>query len=193
MVAKRNSKYEKLVGSILYKPPPSTLKASEWGKSHEDTARSCHINEKMTAHGNSYKVVITGIHVCMNKPWLAASPDGLVEDPSKPPEQRHDLLEIKCPYSARMLKPSAACTKLNRFCCGLINGTPALKSNHDYHYQIQGTLYITERPWCDLFIWTPLGTSVKRVNYDSTFWNKACTQLHTFYHEDLLPELPNPW
>ena len=109
-VAKRNSKYEKLVESILYKPPPSILKALEWRKSHEDTARSYYINEKMTIHDNSYKVVTTGIHVCMNKPWLAASPDGLVEDPSEPPERHHGLLEIKYPYSARMLKLSAACT-----------------------------------------------------------------------------------
>ena len=87
----------------------------------------------MTVHGNSYKVVTTGIHVCMNKPWLAASPDGLVEHLSEPPEQRHGLLEIKCSYSARMLKPSAACTELNRFCCGLVNGTLALKRHHDYH------------------------------------------------------------
>ena len=133
------------------------------------------MNEKMTTHGNSYKVVTTGIHVCVTKPWLAASPDGLVEDPFEPPDRRHGLLEIKCPYSARMLKPSAACTELNRFCCALVNGAPSLKKNHDYHYQIQGALYITERPWCGLYIWTPLGTSVERVNYDSTFWNKAYT------------------
>ena len=31
-VAKRNPKYKKLVESILYKPPPSTLTALEWGK-----------------------------------------------------------------------------------------------------------------------------------------------------------------
>ena len=103
-------------------------------------------NKKMTVHGNCYKVLTTGIHVCMNKPWLAASPDGLVEDPSESPERHHGLFEIKCPYSARMLKPSAACTELNRLCCCLINGTPALKRNHDYHYQIQGALYITGRP-----------------------------------------------
>ena len=40
----------------------------------------------MTAHGNLYKVVTTFIHVCVSKPWLAASPDGLVEDLSEPPE-----------------------------------------------------------------------------------------------------------
>ena len=85
-VAKRNTKYENLVESILCKPPLSTLKALESGKSHEDTARSCYINEKMITHGNSYKVVTTGIHICVSKPWLAASPGGLVEDPSEPPE-----------------------------------------------------------------------------------------------------------
>ena len=109
----------------------------------------------MTAHGNSYKVVTTGIHVCVRKPWLAASPDGLVEDPSEPPDQHQGLLEIKYPYTARMLKPSAACTELNRFCCVL-----ALKKNRDYHYQI-GALYITGKPWCSLYIWTPLGTSME--------------------------------
>ena len=133
-VAKRNSKYEKLVESILYKLPPSTLKALECGNSHEDAARSCYIKEKMTAHGNSYKVVITGIHVCVSKPWLAASPDGLVEDPSEPPKQHHSLLEIKCFYSARMLKP-AACTELNRLCCGLVSETPTLKRNHEYYFK----------------------------------------------------------
>ena len=167
------------------------MKALEWGKSHEDTARSCYINEKVAAHGNSYKVVTTGIHVCMQKPWLAASPDGLVEDPSETPDRRHGLLEIKCPYSARMHKPEAVCIEFNRFCCGLVNGIPTLKINHDYYYQIQGALYITGRLWCDLFIWTPLGTYVERLNYVSTFW-KAYTRLHTFYHEYLLPELVNP-
>ena len=140
----------------------------------------------MTTHGNSYKVVTTGIHVCVTKPWLATSPDGVIEDPSEPPDRCYSLLEIKCPYSARMLK---TCTELNRFCCALVNGTPSLKKNHDYHYQIRGALYITGRPWCDLYIWTPLGTSVERVNCDSTFWNKAYIQLHTFYQEYLLPEL----
>ena len=87
--------------------------------------RSCYINEKVATHGDSYRVVTTGIHVCMHKPWLAALPDGLVEDPLEPPDRQHGLLEIKCPYSARMHKPETACTdsttELNRFCCSLVS------------------------------------------------------------------------
>ena len=73
-----------------------------------------------------------------------------------------------------------------------MNGTPTLKKNHDYYYQIQGALYVTGRPWCDLFIWTPIGTFVERLDYDPTFWDKAYVRLHKFYHEYLLPELANP-
>ena len=47
----------------------------------------------MMTHGNSYKVVTTGLHICVKKPWLAESPDGLVEDPSELPGRHHGLLE----------------------------------------------------------------------------------------------------
>ena len=60
----------------------------------------------MTTHG---KVLTTGLYVRVSKPWLTASHDGLVEDPSKPPEQCHSLLEIKFPY------PSTVCTESKRF------------------------------------------------------------------------------
>ena len=97
-LAKCHSKYQKLVESILYKPPSNTVKALEWRKSHEDTARICCINEKVAAHCDSYGVVTTGIHVCMHKPWLVTSPDGIVQDPSETLDRQHSLLEIKCPY-----------------------------------------------------------------------------------------------
>ena len=73
-----------------------------------------------------------------------------------------------------------------------LNGKPTLKKQHDYYYQIQGTLYVTGRPWCDLFIWTPNGTFTERISYDATFWNIAYRKLQTFYNEFLLPELANP-
>ena len=93
IVAKQNSKYEKLEESILYKPPPSTLRILKWEKFHEDTAKSYYINEKMTTHGNFSKVVTIGIYVCVIKSWLATYvPDDLVEDPSESPDQRHGLL-----------------------------------------------------------------------------------------------------
>ena len=95
------------------------------------------------------------------KPWIATSPDGIVQDPSETLDRQHVLLEMKCPYLARKYKLETACTDLNRFCCSPVNGSSTLKKNRDYFYQIQGALCITEMPWCDLNIWTLIGTFVE--------------------------------
>ena len=91
-----------------------------------------------------------------------------------------------------MYTQESACTELNRFCCNIVNSKPTLKKQYNYHYQIQGALYVIGRPWCDLFIWTPNGIFTERINYDATFWNIAYRKLQTFYYEFLLPELANP-
>jgi len=55
--------------------------ALEWGRSHEDTARDAYMNSKIS--NKMYQVDHTGEHICTEYPWLAASHDGLVEDPSE--------------------------------------------------------------------------------------------------------------
>ena len=114
-MAKSRLKYEKLVENILYKPPPYIVETLQWGKSNENIARRCYINEKKGTHSASCRVFTAGIYVCTQQPWLAASPDGLVEDPSEPSHLQYGLLEILCPYSAWMYTPEIACTELNSF------------------------------------------------------------------------------
>jgi len=65
-------------------------------RSHEDTARDAYINSKMSIR--TYQVHRTGVHISTEHPWLAASPDGLVEDPSEVDGRNQGILEIKCPY-----------------------------------------------------------------------------------------------
>ena len=43
-----------------------------------------------------------------------------MKDPPEPLHRQHGLLEIKCPYSARMLNPEVACTELNRLYCRIM-------------------------------------------------------------------------
>ena len=77
-IVKRQSKFEKLVEIIHYKPPPGAVAALKWGWSHEDTLRDAYINSMMSIE--TYQVHHTGVHISTEHPWLAASPDGLVED-----------------------------------------------------------------------------------------------------------------
>ena len=170
MVAKRKQKFDKLVETILYRPPPSSAAAIEWGTSHENNAREKYINERKTKYGDSYQVSKTGLFINIEQPWLAATPDGIVEDPSEPTIRRTGLLEIKCPYSARHKSPTDACKEIKTFCCTLINNEVTSKPNHHYYFQIQGQLAITQLPWCDLYIWTPHGSHTLRIESDDKFW-----------------------
>jgi len=79
IVIKCQKNFEKLVETILYKPPPGSIPALEWGRSHEDNARQWYITHMAKEFDPSYKVNRTGIHVNTTHPWLAASPDGVVK------------------------------------------------------------------------------------------------------------------
>jgi hypothetical protein len=83
-----------------------------------------------------------GCVVSVSAPWLAASPDRKVYDPSKP--YPYGLLEIKCPEAdtvaqAQWLKEE--------------QGVLVLKKNHDYFYQVLAQLAVSGLPWCDFFTW----------------------------------------
>ena len=83
----------------------------------------------------------TGIFINIEQPWLAATPDGVVHDPSESASCHNGLLEIKCPYSARHKSLTDACKELNRFCYTILNDKVTLKTTHNYYYQIQGQLH----------------------------------------------------
>jgi len=191
-VVKRRKNFEKLVETILYKPPPGSIPALEWGRSHEDNARQWYATYMTKQFGPSYTVRKTGIHISTTDPWLAASPDGVVEDPTQTEGRRCGLLEIKCPYSGRTMTPEIACQEVNQFCSSLMDGNVTLKSTHNYYYQVQGQLQITQLPWCDFLIWTPHGTALQRIERDDKLWTTIYPKLRSFYREYLLPELADP-
>ena len=128
-VVKRRSKFEKLVEPILYRPPRNTIAALEWGKNHEEAARTAYISVKVKETSLPYHVLCTGIHISSKHSWLAVSPDGLVDDSTETSDRQHGILEIKCPYSARTMTPENACEQLNRFCCSLVDGWVTLKQH----------------------------------------------------------------
>lgn len=102
------------------------------------------------------------------------------------------VVEYKCPYASRDVTPIEAANQKSFFCT-LENGKLKLKNNHNYYYQVQGAMAITKRSWCDFVIWTPKGTSIERIEYDSAFWtDKMLPKLLEFYSSAMLPELAAP-
>ena len=85
------------------------------------------------------------------------------------------IAEFKCPYTAQSQKPAEATASNSKFSCSLSSsGELKLKQGHNYYYQVQGTLGITKRSWCDFVIWAPRGTMVDRRK--STLLGETQTQ-----------------
>ena len=73
-----------------------------------------------------------GLVVNPSLPWLGASPDGLVEDPS---QKCFGLLEIKCPYIHRFSTVQEACSDPSFFAT-VRNDKVTLKQEHKHFFQI---------------------------------------------------------
>ncbi|KFM56667.1 hypothetical protein X975_17468, partial [Stegodyphus mimosarum] len=109
-------------------------------------------------------------------PFHCTSPDG--------------LLEIKCPYTARFSadlsdffsKPNSVGLRMDA------ENHLYLPKRHRYYYQIQGQLAITERNWCDLYIWSRADAITLKIPVDKTFWISLITKLDNC----ILPELVDP-
>ena len=79
-------------------------------------------------------VTKSGFLVNPSVPFLGASPDGAVYDPSNS-DQPFGFLEVKCPYSARNMTPLKGAANAS-FCCS--DGKLILKRQHAYFAQVQG-------------------------------------------------------
>lgn len=73
---------------------------------HEAEAIQAYIQHQQRNGHDGLTVCSVGFHVSPSHPFIGASPDGGVYDPSA--DQPYGFIEIKCPYSHRnhtLLKP----------------------------------------------------------------------------------------
>jgi len=82
--------------------------------------------------------------------FLACSPDGLIG--------YKDLLEVKCPYSAKdMTVIEGVEQKKIKFLSVNNSGELQLKKTDIYYYQVQGQLHVANKQTCYFVVWTPKG------------------------------------
>ena len=191
-VAKRRSTtpVAGLVKTLLYTRGIET-KALRWGRTHEDDARQAYLKSLLESDPGA-TVSASGLVIDATEPCLGCSPDGLVN--LRGGTEPDGVVEFKCPYTASQqnMSPAEACKSLKTYFCKNTERGPELKRNHDYFYQVQGTMAITRRRWCDFVVWTAKGMSVERLHYDPEFWKDVKVKLVDFYRRAVLPELALP-
>ena len=64
-----------------------------------------------------------------------------------------------------------------------VDGELILQRDHPYFYQVQGTLYCTERKWCDFTVWTKEDLKVVHIVRDEEFIDSMTKDLEAFFDQ----------
>jgi len=151
-IAKRRdtTKVRFLVKELLYTKFEGCT-TTRWGLLQEESTNTRYLEEKHRISPN-LSTSHSGLIVSSDNPWLAASPDGLVYDPTE--SSPYGIVEYKNPHSVRNKTLHEAATTKNGFCIKLDKETNSLALNrkHDYFCQVQCVMYCSQRQWCDIVI-----------------------------------------
>ena len=118
---------------------------------------------------HDFKIADAGLFVYKEMPFLAASPDGIVNEDT--------LLEVKCPFAAKNQYITIESVPY----LTLVEGALSLKKDHIYYYQIQGQLLCAGRKMCHLVIFTLKDAKLIFVKRDDTFIENMKDKLKAFY------------
>lgn len=156
----KTTKYGPTVHRLLYKDNNEQLPALQYGRLNGPEAVRQYEKEK------NVKVLPCGLFVDLHIGFLAATPDGLIEP--------NGIIEVKCPISIRTLGIKFAVKNKKSFYLKYNENTQQiyLNKNHEYYYQIQGQLHISNRDFCDFVVWTPKEIHIERIQRDDMFWEK---------------------
>ncbi|XP_031333159.1 uncharacterized protein LOC116182246 [Photinus pyralis] len=170
-----------LVKSILSTDYSFQSPAMEYGKIHEGVA----ISKFETLTGK--KVQQAGLYIDVNCGYLGASPDGIICE--------NEIVEVKCSFKVANMKKSlkeAVESKEVQYLTLNENGDICLKKTHNYYYQIQGQLAITNAKTCFFIVYSGDDNElfVQEVLKDSHLWNATMLpKLMRFYLECVAPEI----
>ncbi|XP_041847552.1 uncharacterized protein LOC121643962 isoform X2 [Melanotaenia boesemani] len=111
-----------------------------------------------------------GFVIHPDAPWLGASPDGLIFDPSEPCQ--FGLIEMKCPN----VKSYVDCPYLS-----MNSGKLELKQSHAYYAQVQGQMLITGMNWCDFVVSAEEDILIQRIYRDRDMLDVIKEKVDWFY------------
>jgi len=134
-----------------------------------------HVARQYFEQETGMKCKLSGVVISKDEPFLAASPDGIINDKT--------ILEIKCPT-----KPIQELLSSGKYDVVITNGEPELspKGANGYYYQVQLGMFCTKTDLCKFLVWTPVQSIVVDVKYNKEFVNAILPRVRRFYFNHLL-------
>ena len=173
---------KRLTSSNFGRIVKATVK-TDFDKLASDLINTKHINTEAINHGRKYErcaierynidhdvtVQDCGIFVSKDHPYIAASPDGIVDSDV--------LCEVKCPFKARNSDINSQNVPYLLF----TDGCCSLDKKHNYYYQVQGQLLCANRKFCDFIVYTISDVKYIRIVRDEQFIKDMLVSLKKFY------------
>lgn len=124
-----------------------------------------------------------GIIVSLNRPYLACSLDGIIDEKV--------LVEVKCPYSAKhsIITPETVPYIYLHEQTGLFS----LYKTHNYYYQVQGQLFVTEKHVCMFVVFTFVDMLIIEIQRDDEFIAAMNADLDMFFSDYFRAALLNKY
>ena len=120
-------------------------------------------------------ILKAGLFVDSEKPYLGASPDGIIECACC----GKGSLEVKCPFSCKDKLPDDNNTT---FCMVKKDDTWMLKRDHSYYYQVQMQLHVCKLSYGDFVVWSKNGILVERITRDDEFFTGHMDDVKQFLY-----------
>lgn len=163
-------------------------KQTDYGKRNESVARESYADGMRLVHTN-FVIKQSGLIINNNYPFCGASPDAIPTCVCC----GTGTVEIKCPWLLRSGRLDAYLKKRDSPLVVVegVDGawTYELKVGHEYYYQVQMQMFVTNSDFCDFVVWHPSDIIVKRVLKDEPFWLEEYAKASDFFQKILLPEL----
>ena len=154
------------------------IPAVKYGITTEPDARKKYSKTYKKEHKHA-KFTECGLFLHRDNQFLGASPDLIVECKC----HGKGIVEIKCPFIDCKPKPGKP-SYLKK-----VDGKVVLNRSHPYFTQIQMQLAITERAWCDFYVYNPRGSVTERIFLDEKFWEKVLSNCKYFFTTFVVPYL----
>ncbi|XP_043204917.1 uncharacterized protein LOC122372108 [Amphibalanus amphitrite] len=153
-----------------------TVPAVVWGHTHE--ADACVAVEGVLSSMHSELTIRKcGLFVSPDHPYLAASPDGIIECACCGTW----VLEVKCPFSLKDKSPQEA---------GFLDENGHLKAEHPYMMQVQGQMMVCGLKSCAFCVYVPgQKPHVLVIKYMESMGDYLVKVLETFYVKEIVPAL----
>lgn len=124
----------------------------------------------------------SGLVVCKEAPYLAASPDLMVTCDC----HGKAICEIKCPYTIRDAIPSSSNVQYLR---DNSNGESKLSDSHKYYSQIQAQMGILKLKICYFFVFTCHGYHMELIPLDDQKWTELFDDSRDMWMRYVAPEI----